>query len=225
MYYFIANSHPGFGENCIMSHVQAYLNPVYSAVDPVWILSQCCSRLKHLSCHLLQTSVGWGDGAGLEGAEACRRVVPGCDTGMHCPHQLLPWLHPGPHTGACSCLCHAPRAQVIRLHGHFGHCIFLLLSFSHIEVKLHFSFSFLLRVLSALAFVILSPAFTLLFLVFFFQELQEMPVSFQDGWLLYLSVISQGILDHYLYGSLVYPLIALLVYPCWLLFWNILFWN
>lgn len=52
-----------------------------------------------------------------------------------------------------------------------------------------------------------------------------MPVSFQDGWLLYLSVISQGILDHFLYGSLVYPLIALLVYPCWLLFWNILFWK
>lgn len=52
-----------------------------------------------------------------------------------------------------------------------------------------------------------------------------MPVSFLDGWMLYLSVISQGILDHALYGSLVYPLVALLVYPCWLLFWNILFWK
>uniref|UniRef100_A0A4W6D590 GPI-anchor transamidase component GPAA1 n=1 Tax=Lates calcarifer TaxID=8187 RepID=A0A4W6D590_LATCA len=81
------------------------------------------------------------------------------------------------------------------------------------------------KVLSAFILVILSPACTLLFSVFFFQELQEMPVSFQDGWLLYLSVISQGILDHFLYGSLVYPLIALLVYPCWLLFWNILFWK
>lgn len=81
------------------------------------------------------------------------------------------------------------------------------------------------KVLSAFILVILSPACTLLFSVFFFQELQEMPVSFQDGWLLYLSVISQGILDHSLYGSLVYPLIALLVYPCWLLFWNILFWK
>lgn len=81
------------------------------------------------------------------------------------------------------------------------------------------------KTLSAVVLVILSPAVTLLFSVFFFQELQEMPVSFQDGWLLYLSVISQGILDHYLYGSLVYPLIALMVYPCWLLFWNILFWK
>lgn len=81
------------------------------------------------------------------------------------------------------------------------------------------------KVLVASIMVILSPAFTLLFSVFFFQELQEMPVSFQEGWMLYLSVISQGILDHYLYGSLVYPLIALLVYPCWLLFWNILFWK
>ncbi|MEQ2274024.1 hypothetical protein XENORESO_012659, partial [Xenotaenia resolanae] len=79
--------------------------------------------------------------------------------------------------------------------------------------------------LSAVILVVLSPACTLLFSVFFFQELQEMPVSFQDGWLLYLSVISQGMLDHYLYGSLVYPLIALMVYPCWLLFWNILFWK
>uniref|UniRef100_A0A8C4I2N6 GPI-anchor transamidase component GPAA1 n=1 Tax=Dicentrarchus labrax TaxID=13489 RepID=A0A8C4I2N6_DICLA len=81
------------------------------------------------------------------------------------------------------------------------------------------------KVLSAFILVILSPACTLLFSVFFFQELQELPVSFQEGWLLYLSVISQGILDHFLYGSLVYPLIALLVYPCWLLFWNILFWK
>uniref|UniRef100_A0A4W5MSZ9 Glycosylphosphatidylinositol anchor attachment 1 n=1 Tax=Hucho hucho TaxID=62062 RepID=A0A4W5MSZ9_9TELE len=30
-------------------------------------------------------------------------------------------------------------------------------------------------------------------------------------------------LDHALYGSLVYPLLALLIYPCWLLLWNILF--
>ncbi|XP_056247868.1 glycosylphosphatidylinositol anchor attachment 1 protein isoform X2 [Seriola aureovittata] len=81
------------------------------------------------------------------------------------------------------------------------------------------------KVLSAFILVVLSPACTLLFSVFFFQELQEMPISFLEGWLLYLSVISQGILDHSLYGSLVYPLIALLVYPCWLLFWNILFWK
>ncbi|XP_061550373.1 glycosylphosphatidylinositol anchor attachment 1 protein [Phycodurus eques] len=73
--------------------------------------------------------------------------------------------------------------------------------------------------------VVLSPACTLLFSVFAFRELQEMPLGFQDSWLLFLSVISQGILDHELYGSLVFPLVALLVYPCWLLFWNILFWK
>ncbi|KAF3858184.1 hypothetical protein F7725_011385 [Dissostichus mawsoni] len=81
------------------------------------------------------------------------------------------------------------------------------------------------KFLSAFVMIVLSPACTLLFSVFFFQELQEMPISFLDGWMLYLSVISQGILDHCLYGSLVYPLIALLVYPCWLIFWNILFWK
>ncbi|XP_072566924.1 glycosylphosphatidylinositol anchor attachment 1 protein [Paramormyrops kingsleyae] len=81
------------------------------------------------------------------------------------------------------------------------------------------------RIPSALAMVLLSPACTLLFSVFVYQELQETPVSLLDGWSLFLSVISQGILDHNLYGSLVYPLISLLVYPCWLLLWNILFWK
>ncbi|XP_051944432.1 glycosylphosphatidylinositol anchor attachment 1 protein isoform X1 [Hippocampus zosterae] len=78
---------------------------------------------------------------------------------------------------------------------------------------------------TACVMVVLSPACTLLFSVFAFHELQEMPLSFQDTWLLFLSVISQGILDHALYGALVFPLLALLVYPCWLLFWNILFWK
>ncbi|XP_062338493.1 glycosylphosphatidylinositol anchor attachment 1 protein [Osmerus eperlanus] len=81
------------------------------------------------------------------------------------------------------------------------------------------------KVLSAFLMVVLSPGCTLLFCVFLFQELQEMPVSLLEGWVLYLSVISQGILDHALYGSLLYPLLALLVYPCWLLLWNILFWK
>ncbi|KAJ3595176.1 hypothetical protein NHX12_004480 [Muraenolepis orangiensis] len=81
------------------------------------------------------------------------------------------------------------------------------------------------RTLAAFVMVVLSPGFTLLFAVYFFQDLQETPVSVQEGWMLFLSVISQGILDHALYGSLVYPLVALLVYPCWLLFWNILFWK
>ncbi|CDQ58664.1 unnamed protein product [Oncorhynchus mykiss] len=46
-------------------------------------------------------------------------------------------------------------------------------------------------------------------------------VSLQDGWMLFLS----SILDHALYDSLVYLLLALPIYPCWLLLWNILFWK
>lgn len=79
--------------------------------------------------------------------------------------------------------------------------------------------------LYAFLMVALSPGFTLLYCVFVYQELQETPVSLLDGWNLFLSVISQGILDHSLYGSLVYPLLSLFVYPCWLLLWNILFWK
>uniref|UniRef100_A0A8B9JDN5 GPI-anchor transamidase component GPAA1 n=1 Tax=Astyanax mexicanus TaxID=7994 RepID=A0A8B9JDN5_ASTMX len=81
------------------------------------------------------------------------------------------------------------------------------------------------KAVSALAMVLLSPGCTILYCVFIFQELQEAPVSLSEGWMLFLSVISQGILDHSLFGSLVYPLLALLVYPCWLLLWNILFWK
>ncbi|XP_030631358.1 glycosylphosphatidylinositol anchor attachment 1 protein [Chanos chanos] len=81
------------------------------------------------------------------------------------------------------------------------------------------------KALSAVVMVMLSPGFTLLYCIFIYQELQEAPVSLIEGWMIFLSVISQGILDHTLYGSLVYPLLALLIYPCWLLFWNILFWK
>uniref|UniRef100_A0A8C1M3U4 Glycosylphosphatidylinositol anchor attachment 1 n=1 Tax=Cyprinus carpio TaxID=7962 RepID=A0A8C1M3U4_CYPCA len=81
------------------------------------------------------------------------------------------------------------------------------------------------KALYALVMVLLSPAFTILYCVFIYQELIEAPVSVSEGWMLFLSVISQGILDHALYGSLVYPLLALFIYPCWLMFWNILFWN
>uniref|UniRef100_A0AAY4AI58 GPI-anchor transamidase component GPAA1 n=1 Tax=Denticeps clupeoides TaxID=299321 RepID=A0AAY4AI58_9TELE len=81
------------------------------------------------------------------------------------------------------------------------------------------------KVLSAVVMVLLAPGCTLLYCVFAFQELQEAPVSLIDGWMLFLSVISQGMLDHALYGSLVYPLLALFIYPCWLILWNILFWK
>uniref|UniRef100_A0A8C8JMG1 Glycosylphosphatidylinositol anchor attachment 1 n=1 Tax=Oncorhynchus tshawytscha TaxID=74940 RepID=A0A8C8JMG1_ONCTS len=47
-------------------------------------------------------------------------------------------------------------------------------------------------------------------------------INFSLGFIVALSL---GILDHALYDSLVYPLLALPIYPCWLLLWNILFWK
>ncbi|KAK2860138.1 hypothetical protein Q7C36_004304 [Tachysurus vachellii] len=79
--------------------------------------------------------------------------------------------------------------------------------------------------LGAVAMVLLSPGCTILYCIFLFQDLQEAPVTLSECCMLFLSVISQGILDHALYGSLVYPLLALFVYPCWLLLWNVLFWK
>ncbi|KAI5622206.1 glycosylphosphatidylinositol anchor attachment 1 protein [Silurus asotus] len=79
--------------------------------------------------------------------------------------------------------------------------------------------------LGALAMVLLSPGCTIFYCIFLFQDLQEAPVTLPECCVLFLSVISQGILDHTLYGSLIYPLLALFVYPCWLLLWNVLFWK
>lgn len=62
---------------------------------------------------LLKASVGRGDGAGLESAEAGGCAVPGCSSGLHRPHQLLPWLHPGSHPGACGCICHTAPPKVM----------------------------------------------------------------------------------------------------------------
>lgn len=73
--------------------------------------------------------------------------------------------------------------------------------------------------------VLLSPGCAIFYCIFLFQDLQETPVTLPECSVLFLSVISQGILDHTLYGSLVYPLLALFVYPCWLLLWNVLFWK
>ncbi|XP_015679435.1 glycosylphosphatidylinositol anchor attachment 1 protein isoform X2 [Protobothrops mucrosquamatus] len=81
------------------------------------------------------------------------------------------------------------------------------------------------RYLYAGLLLLVSPAITLLLCIFLYQELMEYPISPLEGWQQFLQVIAEGLLDHYLYGSIVFPFVAIFVYPCWLLFWNVLFWK
>ncbi|XP_054841149.1 glycosylphosphatidylinositol anchor attachment 1 protein [Eublepharis macularius] len=79
--------------------------------------------------------------------------------------------------------------------------------------------------LQAVLLVLVTPAATLLFCIFLYQELVECPITVLEGWQQFLQAIAEGLLDHHLYGSIVFPLVALFVYPCWLLLWNVLFWK
>ncbi|EPY76322.1 glycosylphosphatidylinositol anchor attachment 1 protein [Camelus ferus] len=81
------------------------------------------------------------------------------------------------------------------------------------------------RPLHATLLVLTSPAATLLGSLFLWRELQEAPLSLAEGWQLFLAALAQGVLDHHTYGALLFPLLALGLYPCWLLFWNVLFWK
>ncbi|ETE59508.1 Cytochrome c1, heme protein, mitochondrial [Ophiophagus hannah] len=81
------------------------------------------------------------------------------------------------------------------------------------------------RYLYAGLLLLVTPAVTLLLCIFLYQELMEYPISPLEGWQRFLQVIAEGLLDHYLYGSIVFPFVAIFVYPCWLLFWNVLFWK
>ncbi|XP_044514289.1 glycosylphosphatidylinositol anchor attachment 1 protein isoform X2 [Gracilinanus agilis] len=81
------------------------------------------------------------------------------------------------------------------------------------------------RLLYAVLLVLVSPGATLLGSLFLWRELQEAPLTLAEGWQLFLSALAQGVLDHHLYGALLFPLLALGLYPCWLLFWNVLFWK
>uniref|UniRef100_A0A8C9MC47 GPI-anchor transamidase component GPAA1 n=1 Tax=Panthera tigris altaica TaxID=74533 RepID=A0A8C9MC47_PANTA len=81
------------------------------------------------------------------------------------------------------------------------------------------------RPLYATLLVLTSPAATLLGCLFLWRELQEAPLSLAEGWQLFLAALAQGVLDHHTYGALLFPLLALGLYPCWLLFWNVLFWK
>ncbi|KAM5211044.1 glycosylphosphatidylinositol anchor attachment 1 protein isoform 3-T3 [Hipposideros larvatus] len=81
------------------------------------------------------------------------------------------------------------------------------------------------RPLYAALLVLTSPAATLLGSLFLWRELQEAPLSLVEGWQLFLGTLAQGVLEHHTYGALLFPLLALGIYPCWLLFWNVLFWK
>ncbi|XP_073925533.1 glycosylphosphatidylinositol anchor attachment 1 protein isoform X2 [Castor canadensis] len=81
------------------------------------------------------------------------------------------------------------------------------------------------RPLYAALLVLTSPAAMLLGSLFLWQELQEAPLSLAEGWQLFLTALAQGVLEHHTFGALLFPLLALGLYPCWLLFWNVLFWK
>uniref|UniRef100_F6X2H5 Glycosylphosphatidylinositol anchor attachment 1 n=2 Tax=Macaca TaxID=9539 RepID=F6X2H5_MACMU len=81
------------------------------------------------------------------------------------------------------------------------------------------------RTLYAALLVLTSPAATLLGSLFLWRELQEAPLSLAEGWQLFLAALAQGVLEHHTYGALLFPLLSLGLYPCWLLFWNVLFWK
>lgn len=73
--------------------------------------------------------------------------------------------------------------------------------------------------------VLVTPAATLFFCIFLYHELIEYPITVLEGWQRFLQAIAEGLLDHHLYGSIVFPFVAFFVYPCWLLLWNVLFWK
>ncbi|XP_063777229.1 glycosylphosphatidylinositol anchor attachment 1 protein isoform X2 [Pseudophryne corroboree] len=81
------------------------------------------------------------------------------------------------------------------------------------------------KLLFAALLVLVTPATTLLGSIFLYRELIEYPVTFLECWQIFLQAIAGGMLDHYLYGSLLFPFIAFFVYPCWLQLWNVVFWK
>ncbi|NWU98759.1 GPAA1 protein, partial [Upupa epops] len=81
------------------------------------------------------------------------------------------------------------------------------------------------KVLLAALLVLATPAMTLLLGILLQRELLEMPAGLAEGWQLFLSALAQGLLQHHLYGSFLCPVMALGLYPAWLLLWNVLFWK
>ncbi|CAH2286092.1 glycosylphosphatidylinositol anchor attachment 1 [Pelobates cultripes] len=81
------------------------------------------------------------------------------------------------------------------------------------------------KFLHATLLVLVTPAITLLGSIFLYRELIEYPVTVLECWQIFLQAIAGGMLDHYLYGSLLFPFISFFVYPCWLQLWNVVFWK
>uniref|UniRef100_UPI00398F3A1A glycosylphosphatidylinositol anchor attachment 1 protein n=1 Tax=Pristiophorus japonicus TaxID=55135 RepID=UPI00398F3A1A len=81
------------------------------------------------------------------------------------------------------------------------------------------------KMLNALFLLLMSPATVLMLCIYLYHELAEYPITLLECWQLFLQAIAESILDHHLYGSIVYPFIVFFVYPCWLLLWNVVFWN
>ncbi|NXX87446.1 GPAA1 protein, partial [Urocolius indicus] len=81
------------------------------------------------------------------------------------------------------------------------------------------------RVLLAVLLVLATPAVTLLLGILAQRELLEAPVAAGEAWQLFLAAVGEGLLQHHLLGSLLFPFLALGAYPCWLLLWNVLFWK
>ncbi|XP_056378849.1 glycosylphosphatidylinositol anchor attachment 1 protein [Hyla sarda] len=81
------------------------------------------------------------------------------------------------------------------------------------------------KLLFAFLLILVTPATTLLGSIFLYRELIEYPVTFLECWQIFLQAIAGGMLDHYLYGSLLFPFISFFVYPCWLQLWNVVFWK
>ncbi|NXW60474.1 GPAA1 protein, partial [Eurystomus gularis] len=79
--------------------------------------------------------------------------------------------------------------------------------------------------------VLATPAVTLLLGILVERELVEAPAGLAEGWQLFLGAVGEGLLQHHLYGSFLFP-------PrdghtdrptdpplAWLLLWNVLFWK
>ncbi|XP_062987329.1 glycosylphosphatidylinositol anchor attachment 1 protein [Elgaria multicarinata webbii] len=144
-------------------------------------------------------------------------------------------------------LPHNTHRALMGAGGDRGWMTLKLLSLLYLAVQLgcialiNFSLGFLLAVtmvpvaalvqptgpkyLYAALLVLVTPAATLFFCIFLYQELIEYPISVLEGWQRFLQAIAEGLLDHHLYGSIVFPFVAIFVYPCWLLLWNVLFWK